>query len=467
MLQTPGLLNNPKKPNWLGAPGIGSGVRTLQEILNDGSTVAWYRPGIGVTGTLNASAWANQILPDLSGPLLQATDAKQPIVLPWTGTNYAYLPGIAGNYVDTPDSVANSIIGDIDIRVHLATDEWVTSEQKVIAKANASPNIEWIAYIGGDADGKLMFLWSTDGTATVLVRSTAAVAFSDAQKMWVRYTLDVDNGAGGYEVKFYTSTDGVDWTQLGATVTGGTTTNIFDSNSPIQISSRLGASGDEHLAAKVYRVKIYNGINGTLAVDFNPALASETTTNGATFVAATGETWTLNNTGAKLAQIVASPQLLFGGVAHFLTTEAFVFNQPSTIYVVFNQITWTANDTISDARTAGIRQIYQQTTTPKIGLYAGTGEANGNGGLSLGEYGIVTALFSGASSITQVNAETAVTGNPGTDDGSGISLGAAGSTGTNPSNIQVKEIILRSAADSAATRLAIQQKLAAIHGIAL
>lgn len=47
----------------------------------DGLTVADYDASLGVTGTLNASAWANQM--GIAGPLLQATGAAQPIVLPF------------------------------------------------------------------------------------------------------------------------------------------------------------------------------------------------------------------------------------------------------------------------------------------------------------------------------------------------------------------------------------------------
>lgn len=59
-----------------GRPSFRENLSAL--LLSDGATVANYRMGVGLTGTTNASAWANQI--GTAGPLLQASGAAQPAI---------------------------------------------------------------------------------------------------------------------------------------------------------------------------------------------------------------------------------------------------------------------------------------------------------------------------------------------------------------------------------------------------
>jgi hypothetical protein len=49
-----------------------------------------------------------------------------------TTNNYLALGGIAGNYASTPDSVANSITGDIDIRTKVALADWTPAVANVL-----------------------------------------------------------------------------------------------------------------------------------------------------------------------------------------------------------------------------------------------------------------------------------------------------------------------------------------------
>lgn len=206
----------------------------------------------------------------------------------------AYLDGSSGCYASTPDAAALDITGDIDIRVLVSVASFSSSERKVFAKA-APGQISWICYIGSSTD-KLSFLWSPDGSATLFAISTAAPPVSGGE-LYLRYTLDVDNGAGGNTVVFYTSDDnGVSWDQLGDPVTAVGTTSIFNSSAVVQISSWNGASGDQHLAGAVYNAEIYNGIAGTKVFDLTP----ENYVSGSTYVCGTGQTVTLHGTALIL-----------------------------------------------------------------------------------------------------------------------------------------------------------------------
>lgn len=428
---------------------------------------AWFQPGVGVTGTLTASNWADQ-----SGngrDLAQGTAGNQPIYLPYSGTPYAYLPGVAGNYFSTPDSVAASITGDIDIRVKVALNDWTPSAISVLVSkwdGTTSGNMSYVFYV--NTNGTIALTTTADGTTGVTGTSTAATSVTDGSVKWVRVTLDVNNGAEGKTHTFYLSDDGETWTQLGNTVTAGGTTSIYNGTLAVAVGHHASGAALPSLG-KFYRAQIYNGIAGTPAVDFNPADFAETSTAGVLGNSSTTlEEWTLNSTGAKPAQIVKSASLLFDGTDDYMKTAAFTLNQPETVYLVVSQISWTANEYFVDGDAGSSMGILTRAVgggAPDIQLYAGS-SLSPHVGPAVGSFGIITAVFNGASSLLQTNATTALTGQAGTTNAGGVTLGAAGSALV-PSNIQVKEVLIFPASHDAGQRATVRNYLAVKHGIAL
>lgn len=240
--------------------------------------------------------------PSQSGPWRITTGAGVTVVAVGDFTtlhhdqNYMLLTGAAGVYASTPDAAANSITGDIDLRAKVAANDWTpaTKDRALIAKWSASGQFSYKFSIVVTT-GLLNLSWSADGTAVISKSSTVAPTVADGATLWVRATLDVDNGAVGNTVTFYTSTDGTTWTQLGDPVVTAATTSIFDSTSPVEVGADLGGT-DLYFTGKIYDAQIYQGIAGTLKAEFDPtnALPSDTS-----FVSPTaGETWTLNGVAA-------------------------------------------------------------------------------------------------------------------------------------------------------------------------
>jgi hypothetical protein len=318
--------------------------------------------------------------------------------------------------------------------------------------------------------GTLAYQWSADGSTAVATKnSSVAPTVSDGAIMWVRVTHDVDNGSGSNDVKFYTSTDDtndpdqVTWTQLGTTQSTAGTTSIANTANGILLGAwNAGANGN--LAGKIYRAAVYEGINGTKIVDFNPSEANDGVSS---FVSSsTGETWTVNTSGSLPAQIVGRSSLLFNGTSHYLATGAGVItlSDPFTWYLLGKQVSWTSTDTIL-ASSGDDCNISQSTSTPRINQYAGA-SANENANLAIGSYGAVCAVFNGASSLTQINNTTPVSGgNPGAISGNQIFLCANGSGAGNYSNWQALEIIGFSAAHNATQRTLIIKYLLGIGSI--
>lgn len=128
----------------------------------------------------------------------------------------------------------------------------------------------------------------------------------------------------------------------------------------------------------------------------------------------------------------------------------FSFTQPCYIYAVVKQNTWAVSSVLIDGTTT-YTVCQQFTASPGIVAYAGTASSVKND-LAVGSYGIVKILFNGANSKFQINNGTVWTGNLGSGNMNGLTLGGAYNvteySAQFPSKFAAKEIILRGVADS-------------------
>jgi hypothetical protein len=257
--------------------------------------------------TVTNLGYAGSVLPTTVGSTTSA-DSNDPKYLAWDGINYVYLPGVSGNNLSVPDSAALDITGDIDLRAYVALDDWTPAARtSIIAKA-ATSNISYRFEV--ETDGTLAFGSSVDGTTLQTTRySTVATGFADGAAKWIRTTVDVDNGAGGRDFKFFTSDDGITWTQLGTTVTISGTTSFFSGTADVTFGQDPVAT--RLLAGKVFRAQICNGIDAAPVLDVD---TSQITSGAATsFTALTGQTVTINrSTSGRKTVCVVNPLWLFG-----------------------------------------------------------------------------------------------------------------------------------------------------------
>lgn len=242
-------------------------------------------------------------------------DSNDPKFLAHTGTDYVYLPGVAGNYLSVPDEAALDITGDIDIRVHVALDDWTPAAQQVLSGKYGSGATTRSFNLQLSAGGLPTFVWVTAAQTTRSAGATAYPAVADGADLWLRATLDVDNGSSQYEVKFYTSADGSSWTQLGSTVTGSTgVTDIQATSEPVLVGAY--ATGSLPAAGKFYRTIIKNGIDGTTVLDVDTSVI--TSGSAASFTAVTGQTVTINrSTSGRKSVAVVAPVWLLGTDDYF------------------------------------------------------------------------------------------------------------------------------------------------------
>lgn len=231
----------------------------------------------------------------------------------WLANSFNSADGLVG----TADKAVLDVTGDLELRGDIWPDDWTSSGiLQVLASKWTETGNQRSWYVALTQSGNLIFVWSPLGTSTIRSATSTAVVATGGRKAW-KVTLDVDNGAAGADVKFFTApTIGGTYAQLGTTVTGAGTTAVFSSSAAVQvggfdISSPVASTVPYR--GRFYRFQMYNGIGGTLVADAN---FGAQTVDAASWSDGLGtpNTWFLNGT---LAAIASGERRFIGEVAEF------------------------------------------------------------------------------------------------------------------------------------------------------
>lgn len=218
---------------------------------------------------------------------------------------------LSGGWWRTADHASLDIVADLDQRAVVALTDW-TDLGELVSKWSTGGQSSW--YWAVLADGKLFFKWTVDGVNDVgVVSSTVAPTVADGAILALRVTLDVNNGAAGRDIKFFTknttpSTAYADamsnsgWTQLGATITQAGVTSIFSSTSPVTVGGYPGAPAADQMNGTAYAAVVKSDIDGTTVAD--PDFYSQPV-GTTSFVDATGRTWTFEGQSAIPVECLA------------------------------------------------------------------------------------------------------------------------------------------------------------------
>lgn len=162
--------------------------------------------------------------------------------------------------------------------------------------------------------------------------------------------------------------------------------------------------------------------------------------------------------------------LIFPGgstIAYIKTVSIAALKQPCFLFAVMKQITWVANQYILDGNTQDKGQLTQSGSTPDIKAYSGV-LSSANSGLTVDTFAIVRLLFNGANSKLQVNNNAPVTGDFGSYDPLGLTVGACGnSAGSLSSNVCFAHIFEIAESITEAQEKDIYNYLANKHGFAM
>ena len=276
---------------------------TARSVAGETTMVNYGKGGSALNATYGSSAGA---------------DTNDPLLLTHSGTNYLYLPGVAGNYASTPDAAALDITGDMEVVMRMSCPDWSpTATGQIICKDNASAGgrswgldllnnggLRWVASAGGTAIN-VNVATSTFPGSTVLLNGGV---------YWLKVTFDVDNGASGNDVRFWYAadqpTEPTSWTQIGTTQTTAGVTSIANTATAVVLGDRTVSASP--LQTSIYRAIVRNGIGGTTVfdADFTTGITSGGQTS---FTCTTGQTVTINRaTSGRKSVAVVRNVLLFG-----------------------------------------------------------------------------------------------------------------------------------------------------------
>lgn len=176
--------------------------------------------------------------------------------------------------VRTADKAALDIVGDLEVRVDVRPWTWRPASRVMILASKystAADQRSWLMYVSNS--GYVAFVWTTAGTVATrtTVLSTVPVPATSG-RLAIKATIDVNNGAAGNTVRFYTApTISGTYTQLGADVVTAGVTSIFSSTAAL-----VAGGGDNTtkifdngigFGGRMYGLHLYSGIAGSKVAD--------------------------------------------------------------------------------------------------------------------------------------------------------------------------------------------------------
>ncbi|MCY1141386.1 hypothetical protein OWR29_25590 [Actinoplanes sp. Pm04-4] len=226
--------------------------------------------------------WRNPL-----GPYYGQIGPNTPVRIEKVSDGYAKFTGQAGDNVSTPDHASLDVTGDVDVRLDADMEYGVPSGLALAGKYVTSGNQRsWLFMML--STGQPAIRWSANGTTFLDATSTAALP-QPARRTRLRFTLDVNNGASGWTVTFYTAPSMAGpWTQLGAPVTGSGVTSVYSSTAPLVLGEATGITLGR-TRRKIHAFQMRNGINGTVIANLDLAAVLPGT---ATVTDSAGRVWT-------------------------------------------------------------------------------------------------------------------------------------------------------------------------------
>jgi hypothetical protein len=238
-----------------------SGVFVWGAQLNTGSVALPYTPTTTTKETL--------------ADVVQTTAASQPLLLVHEGANYWFGSGVSGNFVSTPSASANQITSDIEI---IAKIDYSNSGSFQFIQSTYATS----GYSIGISSSDRIYAEFKVGATNYGINSTVSIGATFSG--FIKVTRTTADGIA----KFFTSLDGITYTQLGANV-GTAVGALVVSGTNLLIGAYLGGSP---FRGKIYRATIANSIGGTPVVDFNPNQYNAATSQ-TQWTSSTGEIWSI------------------------------------------------------------------------------------------------------------------------------------------------------------------------------
>jgi hypothetical protein len=281
------LTNN----NWYRISGTftsATGLTTNIQPLSDSYTIIANNFSFLGNGTSGIYAWGAQLNTDsvalpytpttttaeTLADVVQTTAASQPLLLVHSGANYLWSSGVTGNNCTTSTNSSFQVNGDFTIDFNVS--DLVTSGE-YICKGNSTDG--FVIFLNA---GAVRYTFFDTGVRTVDLTSQP---INLVTQKWCRVQRS------GFNYSWWTSTDGITFTQVGLNVVDIVVTKAI--TAPLRIGQGVNFYASP-CVMKTYRARFYNdATQTTLISDFNPNQYNAATSQ-TQWVSTSGETWTIN-----------------------------------------------------------------------------------------------------------------------------------------------------------------------------
>lgn len=241
------------------------------------------------------------------------------------------LDGTIGKHATASTAAGNQVNGAtvLECEYFGALDSWAASAlaRTLVSKWREGAG-QACATFEITAAGAIRFTWSTDGTTLLSFDCTAPAPFSAGQAGGLKIAVNLASG-GNRTATFYSSPQGLIWTQLGASVTTVGASSIFDDGvGKWQVGGRSAGAVLLNAIGRSHRARVR--LAGTEIVRLD---MSAVAVGANTWVSATGETWTLAGGITVMDDIVRWSDNAALALADFVSSSAYgwgrVVNWPS------------------------------------------------------------------------------------------------------------------------------------------
>ncbi len=192
-------------------------------------------------------------------------------------SKYVHLSGANAELISAPNISAYGITGDFALIARARPPDWSSDPIQFLANTwytsgGAGSGRGYSSFIS--TSGAMTIEWF-DGTSNQSEFSTVTLPtfMTDFVPGWIAAELIVDNGASGYDVKFWYSLDDTDdedqvtWIQLGTTVVGGAITQVDPTTNPLAAFGSYNATVNNFLGGCLRSIVKDGGLNGTVVFD--------------------------------------------------------------------------------------------------------------------------------------------------------------------------------------------------------
>jgi hypothetical protein len=228
----------------------------------------------------------------------------------WTLSEAAWTAALTFAYRPIEDPSGDGVLdiaGDIDLRIEFQLDAdpatltttGAGTRTRLAHKSAGSDGWEWEVYLSAVGQFVSNFSWRDSSgvshNATSEAGGGAIPLTAKHDRIALRVTLDVNNGASGHTATWYTS-DSISgtWVPVGLPAPVSGTTSIKTNDAPLRVGGNPGDGAHIPLPGRVHAFQLRDGIDGTVVA--NPDFTAQAV--GATsFVDSAGRTWTIGAGG--------------------------------------------------------------------------------------------------------------------------------------------------------------------------